>query len=76
MRSSPRPPGAIVGIEESGKVVGSVSGGCLEDDLIAKIRADSLIDKPSFVSMVPKEEAKMFGLPCGGILKLLLEPIM
>ena len=34
--SSPRPPGAIVGIEESGKVVGSVSGGCLEDDLISK----------------------------------------
>jgi xanthine dehydrogenase accessory factor len=74
--SSPRPPGAIVGIEGSGKVVGSVSGGCLEDDLISKIRVDSLIDRPSFVSYgVTKEEAKMFGLPCGGILKLLLEPI-
>ena len=68
MGITPRPPGAIVGIEESGKVVGSVSGGCLEDDL-TKIRADSLIDRPSFVSYgVTKEEAKMFGLPCGGIL--------
>ena len=57
---------AIVGIEGSGKVVGSVSGGCLEDDLISKNKGGPLIDKPSFVSYgVTKEEAKMFGLPCG-----------
>ena len=40
--SSPRPPGAMLGIRDDGLVTGSVSGGCVEDDLIAKIRDNSL----------------------------------
>ncbi|MCB2032841.1 MAG: XdhC family protein, partial [Ottowia sp.] len=34
--SSPRPVGSIMGLCDSGAVVGSVSGGCIEDDLIAR----------------------------------------
>ena len=33
--SSPRPVGSIMALCDSGAVVGSVSGGCIEDDLIA-----------------------------------------
>ena len=36
--SSPRPEGATLGICEDGHVVGSVSGGCIEDDLIERVR--------------------------------------
>ena len=36
--SSPRPVGSIMALCENGAVVGSVSGGCVEDDLIARIQ--------------------------------------
>lgn len=74
--SAPRPPGAWLAIREDGQVVGSVSGGCLEDDLIARVR-DGRVEtsRPSVqVYGVTKEEAERFGLPCGGTLKLVLEP--
>ena len=40
--SAPRPVGAMVAIRDDGQVVGSVSGGCVEDDLIDKINARSV----------------------------------
>lgn len=75
--SSPRPPGAMLAIREDGLVAGSVSGGCVEDDMINKIRDQSLaVDKPKVVTYgVTKEEANRFGLPCGGTLQLVLEKI-
>ena len=41
--SSPRPIGALLAICETGQVVGSVSGGCIEDDLIAEVRPDGTV---------------------------------
>lgn len=35
MGSAPRPPGALLAVRDDGVVSGSVSGGCVEDDLIA-----------------------------------------
>ena len=35
--SAPRPPGAWLVLRDDGAVVGSVSGGCIEDDLIARM---------------------------------------
>ncbi|WP_245650987.1 XdhC family protein [Thauera butanivorans] len=32
--SSPRPPGSMMALREDGRCIGSVSGGCIEDDLI------------------------------------------
>jgi xanthine dehydrogenase accessory factor len=54
-----------------------VSGGCIEDDLIAQLRAGSLqLDRPTPLRYgVGAEEARRFGLPCGGTLELLLEPL-
>lgn len=77
--SSPRPVGSIMALGASGSVVGSVSGGCIEDDLIARYShatdADALRDgAPRLLRYgVSADEAHRFGLPCGGTLELLLE---
>ena len=75
--SSPRPPGAMLALRDDGLVAGSVSGGCVEDDLIDKIRNQSLlVDRPRVVTYgVTKEEAERYGLPCGGTLQLVLEQV-
>jgi xanthine dehydrogenase accessory factor len=81
--SSPRPIGSIMALAEDGSVVGSVSGGCIEDDLIyrftqayaGKGEAKAIPSgPPSFVKYgITADEAHRFGLPCGGTLELLLE---
>ena len=76
--SAPRPPGALLAVRDDGVVSGSVSGGCVEDDLIARIKAGEYdaLDHPSIVAYgVSKEEAARFGLPCGGTLRLVQEPV-
>ena len=76
--SSPRPVGSIMALCESGAVVGSVSGGCIEDDLIYQYThgdIDRLLQGPpvSVKYGISADEAHRFGLPCGGTLELLLE---
>jgi xanthine dehydrogenase accessory factor len=75
--SAPRPVGAMLVIRDDGHVMGSVSGGCVEDDLIAKVKAHQLASgKPETATYgVTEEEAKRYGLPCGGTLEIVLEPV-
>src|SRR5687767_8968687 len=75
--SAPRPVGAMVAIRDDGQVVGSVSGGCVEDDLIEKITSNTVAaTKPQVVTYgVTNEEATRWGLPCGGTLQLVVEPL-
>ena len=75
--SAPRPIGALTAIRDDGMVVGSVSGGCIEDDMIDQVRAGKLVEnRPATTRYgVSAEEAKRFGLPCGGTLELVLEPL-
>ena len=74
--SAPRPPGALLAMRGDGQVVGSVSGGCVEDDLIERVRNGERVAKPSLINYgVTKEEAARFGLPCGGNLRLVQEPL-
>src|SRR3954447_24241787 len=74
--SAPRPPGALLAMRDDGLVVGSVSGGCVEDDLIDRVRKGERVVTPSLVTYgVTKEEAARFGLPCGGNLRLVQEPL-
>ena len=71
--ASPRPPGSLAAIRDDGILVGSVSGGCIEDDLIAR-RHEYAGAKPVFASYgVTAEEARRFGLPCGGELEVIIE---
>ena len=74
--SSPRPVGSWLAIREDGQVVGSVSGGCVEDDLIRRVQTEILTrTSPELVKYgVSRDEAVRFGLPCGGTLQLLVEP--
>jgi xanthine dehydrogenase accessory factor len=75
--SAPRPIGSLVAVRDDGRIAGSVSGGCIEDDLIAKIREGTMaLGHPERVKYgISAEEANRFGLPCGGTLELVLEPI-
>ena len=77
--SSPRPVGAMMALNEDGHVVGSVSGGCIEDDLILRYTRAAggagMPDEPTAVVQygVTADEAHRFGLPCGGTIELALE---
>jgi len=75
--SSPRPVGATLAICEDGTVIGSVSGGCIEDDLIARVRNEGIRrTTPEIVSYgITADEAHRFGLPCGGTIELAIEPL-
>ena len=75
--SSPRPVGATLAICDDGRVVGSVSGGCIEDDLIARVREHGIVrTMPEIVSYgITADEAHRFGLPCGGTIELAIEPL-
>jgi xanthine dehydrogenase accessory factor len=73
--SSPRPVGSLLAIDDRGQLCGSVSGGCVEDDLRTRLMQGALADtSPTLVSYgVDREQAQRFGLPCGGRLELLVE---
>jgi xanthine dehydrogenase accessory factor len=75
--SAPRPLGAMLAIRDDGQVSGSVSGGCVEDDLIERVHSRKLAsEKPEVATYgVTKEQAERFLLPCGGTLQLVLEPV-
>jgi xanthine dehydrogenase accessory factor len=71
--ASPRPPGSLMAMREDGIIVGSVSGGCIEDDLVAR-RDEFNGAKPILQSYgVTADEARRFGLPCGGELEVVIE---
>jgi xanthine dehydrogenase accessory factor len=75
--SSPRPIGATLAIRDDGVVVGSVSGGCIEDDLIDQVRRHGITRTvPEILSYgISADEAHRFGLPCGGTIELAIEPL-
>ena len=75
--SSPRPEGAMLAVREDGHVVGSVSGGCIEDDIVDRTRREGQkATKCEVVTYgISADEARRFGLPCGGTIQLVLEPL-
>lgn len=74
--SSPRPAGSLLALRDDGALAGSVSGGCIEDDLVFRLRHGGITGAVPFVLTygVSRDEAARFGLPCGGQLELLVEP--
>lgn len=75
--SAPRPPGSWMVVRDDGQVAGSVSGGCIEDDLVFQVtQGEWRLDKPRRVIYGERaDEARRFGLPCGGSVELVLEPL-
>jgi xanthine dehydrogenase accessory factor len=74
--SAPRPPGSWMALREDGQVAGSVSGGCIEDDLVDKMRGGAMRSALPFLLTygVTQDEARRYGLPCGGTMELMVEP--
>ena len=74
--SAPRLPGALLVVREDGHLVGSVSGGCIEDDLADKARHRDLPQTATVVEYgVSNDDAHRFGIPCGGRLQIFVEPL-
>lgn len=75
--SSPRPPGAMLALRADGLLAGSVSGGCIEDDLVQRAQQGELHTRCAELVRygVTRDEAQRFGLPCGGAMQLVIEPV-
>jgi xanthine dehydrogenase accessory factor len=75
--SSPRPVGSMLAISDDGQAIGSVSGGCIEDDISLDFMSGTLdISRPTLRHYgVEAEDAFKFGLPCGGTVSLVVEPL-
>lgn len=75
--SFPRPVGSLLACNNGGAQAGSLSGGCVEDDLLQRIRAGELaLSRPEIIEYgVTPEENERLGLPCGGRLEVLVEQL-
>jgi xanthine/CO dehydrogenase XdhC/CoxF family maturation factor len=75
-RSAPRPIGASLAISESGKMCGSVSGGCVESDVCDAAQDVIRTGRPRLLSYgIADELAFSVGLPCGGEIDVFVEPL-
>lgn len=75
--TSPRPPGSLLAMNDAGQFVGSVSGGCVEESLLARYCDGELAGPiPTIVDFgVNRQEVSRMGLPCGGRLEVLIEQL-
>ncbi|MBT8118756.1 MAG: XdhC family protein [Gammaproteobacteria bacterium] len=75
--SSPRPPGSLLVMNDAGQFAGSVSGGCVEESLLARYCNGELAGPaPTMVDFgVDRQQASRMGLPCGGRLEVLVEQL-
>ncbi|HEX7716886.1 MAG TPA: XdhC family protein, partial [Marmoricola sp.] len=74
--SSPRPAGAVMAVDETGEVLGSVSGGCVEGavhDASLRVLGTGVPEVCRFG--VSTEDAFAVGLTCGGELEVYIEPV-
>jgi len=75
--SSPRPPGSLMMLSQNGIMTGSVSGGCIEDDLQHKLQNGFFDDKKitRLVYGSDDDENEHVRIPCGSILEIVAEKI-
>src|SRR5690606_7536494 len=74
--SSPRPVGSQLAVDDSGAMVGSVSGGCIEGAVVLEALAVMKDRKPRLLDFgVTNEQAWEVGLACGGKVQVYVEPV-
>jgi len=71
--SSPRPPGSLAAVRDDGVIVGSVSGGCVEKQLSETFKGR--VNSRVFTHHVDDQQARRYGLACGGNLELVFEAL-
>lgn len=71
--SAPRPPGALFAVSADGRMAGSVSGGCVETELVERF-GRRWPARPEIVRFGDNDQAQRLRLPCGATLELLIEP--
>lgn len=75
-RTAPRPVGSSLAVSESGKLCGSVSGGCVEGDVFEQAREVLESGEPKLLAYgISDEEAWAVGLPCGGEIDVFVEAV-
>jgi xanthine dehydrogenase accessory factor len=75
-RSAPRPIGASLAISESGKMCGSVSGGCVETDVYENAMDVMRTGEPKLLTYgITDDLAWSVGLPCGGEIDVFVEAV-
>ena len=75
-RSAPRPVGTSLAISESGKMCGSVSGGCVESDVFENAQEVFRTGEPKLLSYgITDDLAWSVGLPCGGEIDVFVEQV-
>ena len=75
-RSAPRPIGSSLAISESGKMCGSVSGGCVESDVYENAMEVMQSGEAKMLSYgITDEMAWGVGLPCGGEIDVFVEAV-
>lgn len=75
-RSAPRPVGTSLAISESGKMCGSVSGGCVESDVFENAQEVLATGQPKLLTYgITDDLAWSVGLPCGGEIDVFVEPV-
>jgi len=74
--SSPRPAGSRMAITKSGRIAGSVSGGCIEGAVADAAQSVMQTHTPKLLDFgVTNEMAWEVGLACGGKVKVFVEPL-
>jgi xanthine dehydrogenase accessory factor len=74
-KSAPRPVGSKLAVTENGAMCGSVSGGCVENDVAVQAREVLATGEPRLLTYgITEDQALGIGLPCGGEIDVLLEP--
>ena len=75
-RTAPRPVGSSLAIARSGKLCGSVSGGCVENDVVEQAQEVFASGEPKLLSYgISDEQAWEVGLPCGGEIDVFVEKL-